>query len=112
MALLVVVRGAEPGHSDTAQDHLELRRVAALSGRDDQRHRLLGLLYRQVELGGQPASGTSEPVIVGLGEHTTRRLDLQIPLFRAPTACWCARAMVESTETSQVVSPSASARAP
>jgi hypothetical protein len=26
-------------------------------------------------------------------------------------ACWCARAMVESTDTSQVISPAASARA-
>src|SRR5690349_3994506 len=35
---------AEPGHPDAAEDHLELRGVTALSGRDDQRHRLLGLL--------------------------------------------------------------------
>jgi hypothetical protein len=36
---------------------------------------------------------------------------LQIPLFRAPAACWCARAMLESTLTSQVINPAASARA-
>jgi hypothetical protein len=39
------------------------------------------------------------------------RLGLQVPLLRAPAACWCARATVESTETSQVISPAASARA-
>jgi len=38
------------------------------------------------------------------------RLGLQIPLFRAPAACWCARATVESTDTSQVISPAASAQ--
>ena len=40
-----------------------------------------------------------------------RRLGLQVPLFRAPAACWCARTTVESTDTSQVISPAASARA-
>jgi len=40
-----------------------------------------------------------------------RRLGLRIPLFRAPAACWCARATVESTLTSQVISPAASALA-
>ena len=38
-------------------------------------------------------------------------LHLQIPLFRAPAACWWARTTVESTLTSQVISPAASARA-
>jgi hypothetical protein len=33
----------------------------------------------------------------------------QIPLFRAPAACWWARAMVESTDTSQTIRPAASA---
>jgi hypothetical protein len=32
------------------------------------------------------------------------------PRLRAPAACWCARATVESTDTSQVISPAASAR--
>jgi hypothetical protein len=36
--------------------------------------------------------------------------DLQIPLFRAPAACWCARVIVESTDTSHTINPSASAR--
>jgi len=37
--------------------------------------------------------------------------DLQIPFLDAPAACWWARAMVESTLTSQVINPAASARA-
>jgi hypothetical protein len=39
------------------------------------------------------------------------RLGLLIPLLRAPAACWCARAVVESTLTSQVTCPAASAKA-
>jgi len=103
--------GAGAGHADTAQDDLELRGVAPLSGRNHQRHRLLGLLDCQVDLSGQSAAGASESVVVGLGEGAAGRLDLQIPLLRAPAACWCARAIVESTEMSQVIRPSVSARA-
>jgi hypothetical protein len=33
------------------------------------------------------------------------------PSRRAPAACWCARTIVESTDTCQVISPAASARA-
>ena len=54
------------------------------------------------------------PVIAAqpmIGRLFTGRLGLQIPLFRAPAACWCARATVKSTDTSQVISPAASARA-
>ena len=50
-------------------------------------------------------------MIVGFVLGTAGRFGLQVPLFRAPAACWCARATVESTETSQVISPAASARA-
>jgi hypothetical protein len=50
-------------------------------------------------------------VIGRLVIDTAGRLGLQAPLFRAPAACWCARATVESTDTSQVISPAASARA-
>jgi hypothetical protein len=44
------------------------------------------------------------------GTGPAGRLGLQIPLFRAPAACWCAREMAESTDTSQLISPAASAR--
>jgi hypothetical protein len=36
---------------------------------------------------------------------------LQVPLFLAPAACWCARQIVESTLTSQQIRPAASASA-
>ncbi len=35
---------------------------------------------------------------------------LQIPFLRAPAACWWARAIVESTDTSQLIRPAASAK--
>jgi hypothetical protein len=50
-------------------------------------------------------------MIGGLVLDAAGGLGLQIPLFRAPAACWCARAIVESTGTSQVISPAASALA-
>jgi hypothetical protein len=50
-------------------------------------------------------------MIIGFGIDPAGRLGLQIPLLRAPAACWCARATVESTLMSQVISPAASARA-
>ena len=68
----------------------------------------LPLLTGQVDLGGQPTAGPAQPMVSRLG---TGWLHLQIPLFRAPAACWCARTTVESTLTSQVISPAASARA-
>jgi hypothetical protein len=46
-----------------------------------------------------------------IGRLGAGRLSLQIPFLRAPAACWCARAIVGSTLTSQVISPAASARA-
>ena len=70
--------------------------------------RHLPLFTRQMDLGGQPAAGPPQPVISRL---PTGRLHLQIPLFRAPAACWWARTTVESTDTSQVISPATSARA-
>lgn len=43
--------------------------------------------------------------------NTAGRLLLEIPLFAAPAACWWARQTVESTFTSQVIRPFASASA-
>jgi hypothetical protein len=48
-------------------------------------------------------------VIGRLTAYPTGRLGLQIPFFRAPAACWWARAVVESTDTSQTICPAASA---
>ncbi len=97
------------GHPDALQDRLELRTVVSLAGGHKQRQRLLPLLDRQVQFGGQPAARASEAVVVGFGVDAAGRLLLQCPFLRAPAACWWARATVESTETSQVINPSASA---
>jgi len=105
------VRGRpRPGHGDALQRGLELRAVAALARGDQDRQRFLVLLAGQVGLGGQPAAGAAQGVVGRLGVHPAGRFGLQIPFFRAPAACWCARAIVESTLTSQVISPAASAR--
>ena len=102
---------AGPGNGDTVQYRLELRAVTALARGDQDRQRFLALLTAQVDLGGQSAARAAQAVIAGLGIDAAGRLGLQIPLLRAPAACWCARATVESTLTSQVISPAASARA-
>jgi hypothetical protein len=54
---------------------------------------------------------TLRPLISRLDGHPTSRLGLHIPLFRAPAACWCARAVEESTDTSHLIRPAASATA-
>src|SRR5439155_23000139 len=97
------------GHPDALQHGGELGAVAALPGRDVRGQRLLALLAGQVQLGGQPAAGAAEPVVGRLLIDPARRLLLEVPPFRAPAACWCARLTVESTLTSQVIRPSASA---
>jgi hypothetical protein len=69
------------------------------------------MLDRQVQLGGQPTARAPEAVVVGLDVDPAGRLLLQIPLLRAPAACWCARAIVESTLMAHVIRPFASASA-
>lgn len=81
----------------------------ALASGDDQRQRLLALLDREVQLGRQAATGASESVVGRLVLDAAGFVPLQIPLLRAPAACWWARATVESTLTSQVIRPCASA---
>jgi hypothetical protein len=82
-----------------------------LTGGNEQRQWLLSLLDRQVQLGGQPAARAPEAVVVGLGVDAAGRLLVQMPLLRAPAACRRDRAMVESTPTSHVIRPFASASA-
>jgi hypothetical protein len=100
-----------PGHPDAPEHGLELRAVPALARGDHDGQWFLPLLAGQVDLGGQAAAGPAQTMIGGLILDAAGRLGLPIPLFRAPAACWCARAIVESTETSQVISPAASALA-
>lgn len=54
------------GHSDGFEDRLELRAVAPLASRDQQRQRLLSLFACQVDLRGEPAPGPAQPVVVRL----------------------------------------------
>ena len=95
------VPAARPGHPDGLQHGLELRGIPALARGDQHRQRFLVLLAGQVHLGGQPAPGAAQAMIGRLLAGAAGRLGLQVPLFRAPAACWCARATVESTDTSR-----------
>src|SRR5262245_20168969 len=70
-----------------------------------------GLARSQEQLGGQPAPRAAQRMIGRLVVDPTGWFGLQVPLFLAPAACWCDRAVVESTLTSQVIRPAASARA-
>lgn len=97
--------------TDAVEHILELRAVMAVASGDDQGQRFLPLFDREMELRRQSAPGASESMVGRFGVDAAGRFSLESPLFRAPAACWCARAMVESTLTSQVISPSASARA-
>ncbi|MBM7494111.1 hypothetical protein JOD64_005333 [Micromonospora luteifusca] len=72
--------------------------------------RFLGLFTPQVQLGGQPATRAAQGVIGRFGAYPAGRLLLQVPLLRAPAACWCTRAIVEPTDTSQAIRPAAAAR--
>jgi hypothetical protein len=80
-----------------------------LTGCDHEAQRLLSLLDDKVDLGGQAALGASETVVGRLDGNAAGRFLLQIPFFEAPAACWWARQTVESTFTSQVIRPFASA---
>lgn len=100
--------GPSRGTAMPGKHRPELRAVPALPRGDHDRQRLLALFAAQVDLGRQAAAGAAQPVIGWLGPHAAGRLGMQIPFLRAPAACWCARATVESTLTSQVISPAAS----
>ncbi len=55
----------------------------------------------QVDLCAQSAAGPADGVVCRFARWG--------PFLRAPAACWCARTTVESTETAQLRSSSASA---
>ena len=88
---------------------LEERGVVGLTGRDQHHQRSPGAVDEMVDLAGQPAPGTANAVV--------RRLDAadccnstQPPVWRVTlVACWCARAIVESTATAQSMASAASA---
>jgi hypothetical protein len=82
-----------------------------LPSRDHDGQGLLALLDREVDLAGQSTAGSAEAVVGRLDEDAAGRFLLKVPLFAAPAACWWARQTVESTFTSQVIRPFASASA-
>jgi hypothetical protein len=95
--------GDQPGDADGGQDRDELRAVAAVAGGQHDGEGFLALLAAQVQLRGQPAAGAAEGMVGRLKRDAAGWFGLQIPLFLAPAACWWARALVESTDTSQVI---------
>lgn len=92
---------AGPRDADLLHDPLENRCVAPLARGDDSRKDVAGSVHREVNLGGQPTTGAAETMVVRLGCQVVRTRPARIvsPFLRAPTACWCARQTVESTET-------------
>jgi hypothetical protein len=87
----------------------ELGAVAALAGGDQDRQGPLATLDGQVQLAAQPTSGAPERVVGRLVVDSAWCFALVVPPLRAPAACWCALATVESTLTCQVIKPLASA---
>ncbi|MFD5164493.1 hypothetical protein ACFWMJ_41785 [Streptomyces hawaiiensis] len=69
-------------HPDRVQGRLELRGAAPLTGRDQHRQRLLLLLDGKVDLGRQPALGTSEAVVGRLDGDAAGRLLFAVRPFR------------------------------
>ena len=61
-------------HVDAVQDGLELGRVTALAAGHDQGLHVLALFTRQVDLGGKPAAGASQRVVVWFCREATGRL--------------------------------------
>ena len=86
------------GHPDLLHHGGELGAVVGVPTRDREGERAAKGVAGQVDFAGQATSGASE---AGAAE----------PPFRAPAACWWARTTVESSDTSQSMSPAASARA-
>ncbi len=93
------------GDPDPGQHRLELRRITTLTGGHQQRQRLLILLGRQMQLGRPTSPRPAQRVVGRFGlADPAWRFFLPFALDAAPAACWCARSIVESTLTSQVIS--------
>lgn len=90
---------AEAGHPYRVRHGREPGAVVDVPASDSESERTPHGIARQVNFAGQSTSEASE---CGAAE----------PSFRAPAACWRARTTVESTDTSQSMSPATSAWAP
>lgn len=64
----------------------------------------------EVDLGGQPPSGSPEGLARLRAARTLRFVPLCGPFLLTPAACWWARLTVESTETVHSTRPIASSR--
>lgn len=89
------------GNPQAGHDLGEGRCVTGLSGGEDERERPAAGIGGEVDLRGRSAAGTADGVVAGFAGRG--------PFLRAPAACWWARTIVESTETAQSRSSSASA---
>ena len=105
-------RPSRPGarDADPVQDDGEVRAVAALSGGDHDGEHFLALLDRQVQLAGPATAGAAQAVVGGFVHAPPGGSFCAAPSLRAPAACWWARVIVESIETSQAMAPAVSAR--
>lgn len=74
-------------HPQAMEHGLKLRRIVPLPGSDHDRQGFLTLLASQMRLGGQPASGSAESVVVRLDGDPAGWFALPSPLLRAPAAC-------------------------
>lgn len=90
--------GPRAGHPYRVHHGRELGAVVGVPACQHERERAARSVAGQVDFAGQTAAGPSE------GRAAE-------PLFRAPAACWWARTMVESTDTSHSMSPAVSALA-
>jgi hypothetical protein len=88
---------------DAVQDGLELGRVAALPGGHDRGQHLLALFTSQWILVVSPPRERPSAWSSGSAERPPGGSCCWPGCRRAPAACWCARAIVESTLTSQVI---------
>lgn len=92
--------GPDSGHADRTQHLLQACAVVGVAARQDEPERAAESVAGQVDFRAQSATGSAEGVI-------TRFVPVDCPLL-PPAACWWARTMVESTDTSQSMSPAAS----
>ncbi|ANS70670.1 transposase subunit [Streptomyces lincolnensis] len=92
---------ARPGNAQAGHDVREGGRIPGLPGGEMEGRRPTAVIGGKVDLRGQSAAGAANGVVVWFAGRG--------PFLRAPAACWWARTIVESTETAQLRSSSASA---
>lgn len=89
------------GNAQTGHHIGESGRISGLVGGEDEGQGSAVAVGGEVDLRGQSAAGLADGAVV--------RFAGRGPFLQAPAACWCASTTVESTETAQLRSSSASA---